>query len=298
MKIQSKYLVETSWLADHLDDPDLRIIDANAEMPNYFEKSAEQSIELISGRAQYLDSHIPGADFIDMLTELCAPSADHVAFPLPSNEQFAEAMSRHGISQGTRVVVYDRGVNLWSCRFWLVLRHFGFNNVAVLDGGWRKWSHEGRQTHNKIPTVQRARFTPGESTNLFATKADVIRAVDDESACLVNALSPQEFAGKDIIRYSRPGHIPTSKNIPSRTLIDLETSEFLDKEEIERLFAKAGVFGSDRVITYCGGAIGACSGTFLMSILGVENVALYNGSLREWSADPVLPMVTLDKVEE
>ncbi len=298
MKIQSKYLVETSWLADHIDDPGLRVIDSNAEMPNYFEESAGQSIEFVSGREQYLDSHIPGADFIDVLTELCAPRTDSIYFPLPSNEQFTDTMSRHGISHDNRVVVYDRGVSLWSCRFWLILRHFGFDNVAVLNGGWRKWLSEDRQTDKKLPSIQRTQFTSGESTNLFATKADVIRAVDDERACLVNALSPLEFAGKDIIRYSRPGHIPTSKNIPSRALIDPKTTEFLEKEVIENLYRKAGIFDSDSVITYCGGAIGACSGTFLMSILGVENVALYNGSLQEWSADPELPMVTLEEIEE
>ncbi len=297
VKIESKYLVETQWLADNLDDPNLVIIEANAAMPNYFKDSAAQSIELVSGRDDYLKGHLPGADFVDLVTELCDCTNDDQYFPLPSDKQFAEAMSRHGVGEGAKVVIYDRTIGMWACRFWLMLRSYGHDDVAVLNGGWNKWIADRRPISTETPVVCSRNFVVDKTKSLFATKADAVEAMTNKDICLINALSPKEFAGQDTIRYGRPGHIPSSKNVPSRTLVNPDTCEFLNREALEEIFSKVGAFESERVVSYCGGAIGASSGVFLMSLLGIEQVALYNGSLKEWADDAELPMVTLDEAE-
>jgi thiosulfate/3-mercaptopyruvate sulfurtransferase len=298
VKIQSKYLVETEWLADNLDDPNLVIIEANAGMPNYYEDSAAQTIEIVSGKDDYLKGHLPGADFVDLVTELSDRTDDSQFFPLPSGEQFAEAMSRHGIGEDVKVVIYDRTISIWACRFWLMIRSYGYDNVAVLNGGWNKWVAEGRPVCTELPMVTPRKFVVDKTQSMFATKTDTIEAMNSENICLINGLDPQEFAGHGTVRYSRPGHIPSSKNIPFMFLVHPETGEYLDREVVEGMFKKAGAFEKDSVVSYCGGAVGASSGVFLMSVLGVENVALYNGSLKEWADDAELPMVTLDEVED
>ena len=110
----SQYLVETEWLAEHLDNPDLLIIECNVGMPNYHEDSAADHIDIVSGRGDYEQGHIPGADFVDLLTELIGEDDKRLMFLLPSPERFAEVMSRHGIGEGTHVVLYDRTMNAWA----------------------------------------------------------------------------------------------------------------------------------------------------------------------------------------
>lgn len=298
MKIKSKYLVDTQWVANNLDDPNLVIIEANASLPNYYKDSAANGVVAVSGNSDYLNDHLPGAGFVDLLTELSGDTNDKHFLPLPSDEQFAEAMSRHGIGEDVKVIIYDRTIGTWACRFWLMLRSYGFENAAVLDGGWNKWVAEGRPVTAEPPTVTRRKFMVDKTRNMFATKTDAIEAMNSEKICLINGLDPQEFAGLGTMRYSRLGHIPSSKNVPFMFLVNQKTGEFLDLEMLEVIFEEAGAFGKDKVVSYCGGAVGASSGVFLMSVLGIENVALYNGSLKEWADDPELPMVTLDEVED
>jgi thiosulfate/3-mercaptopyruvate sulfurtransferase len=122
----------------------------------------------------------------------------------------------------------------------------------------------------------------------IATKEEVRAAIGDESTCLVNALDPEEFSGRGPVRYGRPGHIPTSVNVSFLGILNSETNAYLPIEEIRAQFA--GVVGKDRIITYCGGGIAACSDAFLLTLLGAENVAVYDGSMTEWAADPNLPL--------
>ncbi len=297
MKIESKYLVSTEWLDNNLDDRNIVLIEANAKLPNYFEKSAEKGVRTESGRDEYLKDHLPGADFIDLLHELSDPEgSEQQSLPLLSEEKFSEVMSRHGISDGVKVVVYDRSVGIWACRFWLMLRSYGFENVAVLDGGYTKWVSEGRKVEVDIPQIIPRSFVTKEFRSMFSSKEDVLEAMGNERMGLVNALSPEEFAGHDIVRYGRPGHIPSSVNIHSRVLMNMETFEFKELEALEEIFRAAGVYEKDRVICYCGGAVGASSGVFLMTILGVCDATLYNGSLKEWAADHSLPLNVLERV--
>jgi len=285
-----QYLVETDWLAQHLDDPELRIIECSVGMPNYHEDSAGDHIEIVSGRSDYEQGHIPGADFVDLVTELRNEDDKLSMFPLPSLEQFAAVMSSHGIGEGVRVVLYDRTMNAWAARFWWMLRSFGFDGASVLNGGWAKWSTENRLSSVTPSQPATAKFVARHRPELIATKEDVLEAIADESSCIINALGPDEFAGQGPVRYKRPGHIPTSVNVPAMGLADPYNHAYLDAETLREQFSGAGAFDKERVITHCGGGIAASSDAFVLTLLGVEKVALYNGSMTEWAADPELPL--------
>jgi thiosulfate/3-mercaptopyruvate sulfurtransferase len=161
----------------------------------------------------------------------------------------------------------------------------------VLNGGWHKWTLEGRPVSTAPSPHPPARFTARPRPALVATKQDVLAAIGDRGSCLINALTAEEHAGA-VARYGRPGHIPGSVNVPTVALVDPVTHAYLPAEQLGAQFAAAGALNGDRVITYCGGGIAASSDAFVLTLLGVTNVAVYDGSLLEWAADPSLPMET------
>jgi thiosulfate/3-mercaptopyruvate sulfurtransferase len=284
-------LVQTDWLEAHLADPDLRILDCTAWLPDYFEKSGK--VSPVSGRANWEQGHIPGSAFADLVQDLSDQNNPAFMFPMPPADQFARVMSRLGVGDGTRVVLYDSPVNFWAARLWWMLRAFGFDRAAVLDGGWPKWSREGRPVSTEPPSYSPAHFTVRPRPALIAHKDEVIAAMARPGDCLINALTPDEFHGTGLIHYLRRGHIPSSVNVPfvgDGGVVDPATGTYRSLEELRAIFAAVGAIASDRVITYCGGGIAASSAAFALSLLGVENVALYDGSLTEWGADPSLPL--------
>jgi thiosulfate/3-mercaptopyruvate sulfurtransferase len=290
-----QFLVETEWLQAHLDEPELRILDCTVFLANYFKPSAAEKIEVVSGREHWERGHIPGSAFVEVVRDLCDPQNKRFMFPFPSAEQFEAAMSRHGVGEWTRVVLYDGSANIWAARVWWMLRTFGFDNAAVLSGGWKKWKREGRPVSATPATYPQAQFVVRPRPQLIVTKDDVLAAIGDRSTCIVNALTPDEYAGRGPVRYRRPGHIPSSVNVSALGLIDPATHAFLGSEQIRAQFAMVGTIDAQRVITHCGAGIAASSVALALTLLGVENVALYDGSMFEWAADPTLPLVTGDR---
>jgi thiosulfate/3-mercaptopyruvate sulfurtransferase len=188
-------------------------------------------------------------------------------------------------------------LNIWAARLWWMLRYYGFDQAAVLNGGWAKWTKEGRAVSTAAPTYPPAAFSVRPRPELIASKDEVLAAISSSHTCLVNALTPDEFAGTGPIHYTRPGHIPSSVNVPfagPTGVVDLETASYRSPEELSALFAAAGATASDRVITYCGGAIAATNAAFALHLIGVDNVAVYDGSLTEWGVDSSLPLETGD----
>ena len=288
----SEHLVETSWLEEHLSDPTLRIIDCTVFLPNYFDESAEEEVQVVSGRSEYESGHIPGSVFVDLIRDLSDPDNDRFMLPMPPSEQFAAVMSRLGVGPGTRVVLYDRMVNIWATRLWWMLRAFGFEDAAVLSGGWAKWTAENRPVSKEAAAYPPGQFVARFRPELIATKEEVLAAIADGSTCIVNALDADEYAGRGPVRYGRAGHIPTSANVSFLEVLDPDTNAFLPLGSLRGKFAGAGALEGGRVITYCGGGIAASADAFLLTILGAKDVALYDGSLTEWAADPALPLVT------
>ena len=289
---QPQYLVETDWLAEHLDDPDLRIIDCTSYLPDYFEKA---EVTKASGAENYAQGHIPGSVYVDLIHDLSDPNRPEIMYPMPPAEQFAAVMSRLGVGDGTRVILYDGFLNMWSTRVWWMLRAFGFDNAAVLNGGWQKWAAEGRQVSTEPGSYPSAEFVARPRPELIATKDEVLAAIDEDQTCLINALSEAEHTGDPSFphHYTRPGHIPGSENVPFTGVIDLEgTSAYVDSAQLRQQYESAGAMDGEKVITYCGGGIAASQAAFLLTLPGADNVALYDGSLTEWGADPSLPLVT------
>jgi thiosulfate/3-mercaptopyruvate sulfurtransferase len=289
--VNPQYLVETDWLAEHLDDPHLRVIDCTMYLPDYFEKV---EITTASGRANYEQAHIPGAAHVDLLAELTDHAKSGFYAAMPPAEQFSSVMSRIGVGDGTRVVLYDDFLGMFATRVWWMLRAFGFDNAAILNGGWLKWRDEGRPISTDPATYPPSTFVAVPRPELIADRDDVLAAIGDDSTCLLNALLEQEYTGDPAFphHYGRPGHIPTSVNVPFINVIDMQASnQYADPSILRGLYEGSGALASDRVITYCGGGIAASQAAYLLTLLGVENVALYDGSLTEWAADPSLPLV-------
>jgi thiosulfate/3-mercaptopyruvate sulfurtransferase len=280
-----QYLVETEWLAQHLDDPSVRVLECTV----YLHPKPDQGYRAESGRAKWAESHIPGAGFADLIDDL-SDRTSPLMYMMPSADQFVAAMGRYGVGDGVRVVLYDRAVNMWAARVWWMLRAFGFENAAVLNGGWKKWTLEGRPVTSDDPPRPSRRFVARPRPELIADKKAVLAGVGNRATCLINALSEEQHRGTGGVTYGRAGHIAGSTNVVARDLVDPKTHAYLSAEELRAKFAAAGALDAGRVITYCGGGIAASSDAFVLALLGKDDVAVYDASLSEWAADPSLPM--------
>lgn len=288
--VHPHYLVETDWLAARLGDPKLRILDCTVL---FRVEGAERRVA--SGRETWQHGHIPGSGFADLLEDL-SDRETSLPFMMPPARQFAEVMGQYGIGDDAQVVLYDacgdQWAHMWATRLWWMLRACGFERAAVLNGGLHKWRLEGRPLATNSRPYPPARFTPTMRPGLLVGKSDVLAVIGNRSACLLNALSAEDHAGNPA-HGDRAGHIPSSVNVPAVSLIDPVTHAYLPAEELRARFEAAGALDGRRVITYCGGGISATSDAFILTLLGAADVAVYDGSLSEWRADPSLPMETL-----
>ena len=283
-----EYLVETDWLEEHLNDADLRILDCNVLLI----PEDDGGFRLESQRPAWEEGHIPGSDLADFMTDLSDQSSD-LPLMMPPVDQFVDAMSRYGVSADTRVILYDDFYNMWSARVWWMLRAVGFDNAAVLNGGWKKWAQEGRPVSTDPPTHDPGQFAASPRSGIMASKQDVLGAVNNQSSCILNALTPEDHVGTGgMIQYPRPGRITSSVNVPFADILDPDTHAYLPAEQLREKFESVGATSGKRVITYCGAGIAASSDAFVLTLLGMEDVAVYDGSLMEWAADASLPMET------
>jgi thiosulfate/3-mercaptopyruvate sulfurtransferase len=280
-------LVSTAWLAAHLDDPDLRVFECTTYL-RYAEPGEDVPYHPEAGRADYEAGHIPGAGFLDLPRELSRQDAA-VAFMMLPAERFAEVAGRHGIGDGTRVVLYSRDRAMWATRVWWMLHVMGFA-AAVLDGGFEKWVAEGRPVSAESCQYPPAVFTPRPQLALMLDKDAVLQAIEDPATCLVNTLSVADFRGEEPSRYGRPGRIPRSVNLPWPELTDPESRVFIPLEEAKARLAAIGADQAEQVVCYCGGGISATEALFLLYRLGHPNLALYDASMAEWARDETLPI--------
>lgn len=275
-----KPLVEPEWLEEHLGDPDLRVVDATVQIRLW------PFPRVRSGMRGFKRSHIPGAAFSDLL-ELSDPNAPSHTFTMPTAKRFAEYMGRIGIEDGVRVVLYDGRANMWAARLWWMLRTFGFDNAAVLNGGWKAWRLENRAISSKPCEYPSATFAPRPRSGLIVSKEEVLTAIGDPATCIVSALGRRQHRGERN-EYGRRGHIPSARNVTAWEILDRETMRYRPIEELRRLFQP--MLEAQRVITYCGGGIASSSDAFVLHLLGHRNVAVYDGGLIEWCADRELPL--------
>ena len=261
--IHPEFLIDTETLARELNNPNLRVFDCTTNLI----PDPKTTYQAVPARADFEKGHIPGAQFIDLQADL-SDSSQRLRFMLPSAEAFATAMSRFGVSDGTRVVLYSTANPWWATRVWWLLRVFGFDNAAVLNGGWQKWGREGRPVETG-PAKPRppGHFVVRELRPLMVGKDEVLRAIGDGGVCTLNALAPEQHAGSGGNSYGRPGRIKGSVNLPAAHLLDPATNEFLPADELRRRFEAVGAFDK-RVITYCGGGIAASADALALVMLG------------------------------
>ena len=281
-----EFLVETDELQRQLGDANLVVLDCTTHLI----PDPKITYTVKSGREDFEKGHIPRAQFIDLQADL---SAKHpkLRFMMPGPEEFAAAMGRFGVGEGSRVVLYSTTPQ-WAARVWWMLRNYGLDNAAVLNGGFQKWAREGRPVETG-PAKSRppAKFVVREDRRLMVGKEAVKGAIGDAATCTINALSREQHAGTGGNTYGRPGRIAGSVNVPAASLIDAETGAFLPASEIRAKFDAAGAFGK-RAITYCGGGIAASTDALALIMLGHPDVRLYDASMSEWAPDPSLPMET------
>lgn len=288
---KSEHLVNTDWLERSLDDPDLRVFDCTVNVDWNPDVVLAKKVPLVfeSGRSKYDEGHVPGAGFIDLLNDISDRSS---AFPLmmPPEQQFADVMSKLGVGDGNRVVLYSTDASMWATRVWWMLRAFGFNNATILDGGWSKWVAEGRPVSSKASTYAANRFTAQLRPGIFVGRDEVMGAIGENSVCMINALAPDVYDGTSEYMYGRKGHIPGSFNVPYFDMNNPDTGTYVPLDRMRQIFEAVHTDDADRIILYCGGGIGSTNLAFSLSLLGYENIAVYDASMFEWGADAGLPM--------
>ena len=267
-------LVSTDWLDARLGEPDLRVVDASWFMP----ASGR------SGRDEYLAAHIPGAVFLDIdaLSDRSNP-APHM---LPSPEDFGAAMGALGIGRDDCIIVYDNSPIRTAARGWFMLRHFGAENVAILDGGFQKWVAEGKPTEAGEAETGSADFA-AEPRTAIVTKQDIIAGLDTP---LLDARGRPRFEGSapDPRPGVAPGHIPGAGNLPFEELYNPDGT-FRSPARLRRLFELAGIDPAKPFVASCGSGVTANSLIFAAHLLGNDEARLYDGSWSEWGADPATP---------
>lgn len=285
-------LISTQDLATQLAAPGarpLRLFDVTAHL----RPASPGPWAVESGRADYLAAHIPGAAFIDLQADL-SDAASPLRFTQPGPVRLAAAFAAAGLGDGDEAVVYSSAGPMWATRVWWLLQSIGVAG-RVLDGGLPQWRAEGRPVAGGARAASgdppAATLTPRPQPARWADKQDLLLAIGNQRVCTLNALSSALHAGTAPIHYGRPGHILGSVNLPYSALLDAQ-GRFLPAEQLRTALHSVGAVAAPRVICYCGGGIAATLDAMALHIAGHTNVAVYDGSLQEWAADPTLPMAT------
>ena len=243
-----EFLVSTDWLAEHLADDDVRVFEATV----FLRPRDGGGYRVESGRAEYESGHIPGAGFLDLQGDF-SDNDQQLRFMMPSAAAFAEAAGRHGIAESSKLILYDRSGSAWAARLWWMFQSMGCEGAAVLDGGWRRWSAEGRAVSTDAVTYEPTTFTPAADPARFADLDEVRTFIDSGGAggsCLINALGREQHSGADGGgAYGRPGHIPGATNVPAMELTDPDSGRYRPAEELASLFEQAGADRTQRVVT-------------------------------------------------
>ena len=266
-----KTLVSTGWLAEHLDDPDLRIIDASWYLPDMGR----------DGRTEYDAAHIPGARFLDI--DDVSDARSEMPHMAPPPEKFISRMRAMGVGDGHQVVVYD-GAGLFSAaRIWWLFRLMGKTDIAVLDGGMPKWIAEGRPVEDMPPVLRDRHITVSVQNQMVVDVTQVAHASKLGDHEIVDARSPSRFRGEEAEPRPglRAGHIPGSKNVHYRALLN-DDGTMKAPAELRSVFEEAGVDLAKPAITTCGSGVTAAILALALERIGADRVALYDGSWSEW----------------
>ncbi len=289
MKLErTRFLVETSWLAEHLYDPHVRIVDMRGYVRTV-EHDGVQDAHYVGAREEYEEEHIPGALYIDWTSDIVDLDASVEAQVAPA-ERFAALMRQLGIGDQHLVVAYDsHPASQFATRLWWALRYYGHDEVVVLNGGLNKWERENLPLTNEISSYPATIFTPVVQPYLRATAADVLATLNRKGVTLVDARDRGQYTGAVVRGRGRRGHIPGAISLPREELIDSATGTFRSNENLTQIFDDNGVKPEEQIVAYCNGGVAATTVLFSLAMLDYPNITNYDGSWNEWGERQDLP---------
>jgi thiosulfate/3-mercaptopyruvate sulfurtransferase len=245
------------------------------------------------GRKQYLDAHIPGAVYASLSHDMATtPDGSNGRHPLPSPEAMAATFGRLGIGPTTQVVAYDQDSGMYASRLWWMLRYMGHEAVAVLDGGWAKWTREGRPTRTGGETRGAALFRGSPRGGVRLNATDMERLVTAGDTLVVDARAPERFEGQTETLDRVAGHIPGAVNHFFKWNVADDGTLLPPAQLRERFEQLLDGRAPDHVVMYCGSGVTACQNLLAMEHAGLSGMKLYAGSWSEWSSDPSRPTAT------
>lgn len=276
-----KTLVSTDWLAQHIKDPDLRILDASIYLPGVDR----------NGRAEYDAGHIPGARFFDI--DDISDARSDLPHMVPPIEKFMSRMRAMGVGDGHQIVVYDGSGLFSAARVWWLFRLMGQNNIAVLDGGFPKWKAEGREIEDMPPVIRDRHMTVRFQNQMVRDVTQVSSASKLGSTQIVDARSAARFRGDapEPREGLRSGHIPNSRSVPYTDLLNADQT-MKSPDQTRAIFEAAGVDLTKSIITSCGSGVTAAVVGLALTRLGHDKWSLYDGSWAEWGMFPTVPVAT------
>jgi thiosulfate/3-mercaptopyruvate sulfurtransferase len=277
---EQKWLVETDWLAAHLEAPDLVILDGSMHLPTTKRNA----------RSEFIEAHIPGALYFDI--DEIADTTSPYPHMLPSPTKFASRVKSMGIGDGMHIIAYDSEGLYSAARVWWMFRTMGHTEVRVLNGGLKKWRAEGRPLEDGPGRRRTPRhFTPVFNGGLVRDAMEVKALIDNPAAQIVDARAAARFEGSVAEPRAglRSGHIPSARNVPFTTLLNPDGT-LKSEAELRGIFAAAKVDPSRPVVASCGSGVTAGVIALALAVLGRPDAAVYDGSWSEWGANPSLPL--------